>query len=72
MVLNFGDMEEVRANLKQKILNIILKATDASQRIIKLVDSVQYIAAKIHPAGGSDLLEVDQEYIALINSYLPH
>ena len=48
-----------------------MKAMDPNKRIIKLYDSVQNIAAKIHAAGGMDLLEVEMEYILLINSFLP-
>ena len=61
MDLNFGNMEEVRAQLKQKILNIKLKAIEASSRIIELFNSLQYKAAKIDTAGETDLLKSDQE-----------
>lgn len=68
---NFRDLEEVRAKLRQQILNIKIKATDPNQRIIELYKSVQNVAAKIHAAGGTDLPEADMEYIIFISSFLP-
>ena len=56
---NIGDLEEIRAKLKQHILHIKIKATDPNQRIIELYNSVQNITAKIHAAGSLDLLEAD-------------
>ena len=42
---NFRDLEDVRVKLKQCILHIKIKVMDTNQRIIKLYDSVQKIAA---------------------------
>ena len=39
---------------------------------MELFESVQFIAAKIEAAEGTSLLELDQEYIALVKRHLPH
>ena len=71
MDLNFGDMGEVRAKVKGKIMNIKLKSTDNNSKEVELFNQVQFISTKLKAAQGISMLEADQEYIALIKCNLP-
>ena len=69
--LHYGDKREVCAKLKAKIINISLKASTDDAKEVKLFDTIQYISAKIKAAEGASMLEVDEEYIALVSKHLP-
>ena len=71
MDLHFGDKREVRAKLNDKIMNISLKASEESAKEVELFDTIQSISSKIKAAEGSFMLEVDEEYIALVSHHLP-
>ena len=71
MDLHFGDKREVRAKLKAKIMNISLKASDETAKEVELFDTIQNISSKIRAAKRAYMLEVDEEYIALITCHLP-
>merc|ERR1712105_81918 len=66
----YGDTSVIRSKLKDKILTLQLKATKSPEREIELFDSIQYISSRIKAAEGTNMLEADQEYIALVSKHL--
>ena len=69
--LEFGDVQELRAKLKDQVRGIKIKATKDSARIVELFHQIQIIAVKIKATGNLDMLENDDEYIALVSKHLP-
>ena len=53
-------------------MNISLKATEKAAKEVELFYTIQSISSKIKAAEGSSLLEVDEEYVALISCHLSH
>merc|ERR1712002_1427574 len=70
--LEYGDIQEVRAKLKDQVQGIKIKSTKDSARIIELFHQIQIIAVKIIGTGNLDMLENDDEYIALVSKHLPN
>merc|ERR1712240_347958 len=68
--LEYGDIQELRAKLKDQVRGIKIKATKDSARIVELFHHIQIIAAKIKATGNLDMLKNDDEYIALVSKYL--
>ena len=56
--------------MKAKIASINLKGTDSPNKEIELFNQIQFISVRIKAAGGTNQLEADQEYIALISRHL--
>ena len=56
----------IRAKLKDLVRSIKLRTTGDSARLVELFNAVQSIAAKIRASGSIELLEADEEYIALV------
>merc|ERR1712002_991570 len=69
--LEYGDVQELRAKLKDQVRGIKIKATKDSARIVKLFHQIQIIAVKIKATGNLDMLENDNKYIALVSKHLP-
>ena len=68
--LEFGDVHELRAKLKDQVQGIKIKATKDSACIVELFHQIQMIAAKIKATGNLDMLENDDEYVALGSKHL--
>ena len=68
---NSSHKDKVRAKLRKNILKIRGKSTNPNLTVVKLFNSVQFIAARIKAEGRESMTEVDQEYILLVKSYLP-
>ena len=68
--LEFGDIEELRAKLKDQVRGIKIEATKDSARIVELFHQIRIIAAKIKATGNLDMLENDDEYVALVSKHL--
>merc|ERR1712055_1166611 len=71
LYLEYGDIHEIRAKLKDQVRSIKLKASGESARLVELYHAVQCIAAKIKASGSIEILENDEEYIALVSRHLP-
>ena len=56
----------IRSKLKGKIQSLQLKANKSPECEMELFDSVQHISSHIKSAGGRNILEADEEYIALV------
>merc|ERR1711942_336975 len=69
--MEYGDIEEIRAKLKDQVRSIKLKATGDSAKLVEFYHAVQTIAAKIKDSGSLSILENDEEYIALVSKHLP-
>ena len=69
--MDYRNIQEVRAKLKDQVISIKLKATGDSTRIVELYHSVKVISAKIKVSGSLSLLENDKEYIILVLKHLP-
>ena len=69
--LEYGDVQEIRAKLKDQVRSIKLKATGDSAKLVELFHAIQTIAAKIKASGSISLLKADEEYIALVTRHLP-
>ena len=61
----------IQAKLKEQVRSIKLKTTSDSAKLVELFNAVQTIAAKIQASGSIELLEADEEYIALVSRHLP-
>ena len=68
--LDYGNLQEVRAKLKQQVMNLKIKATSGPAKIVELFQQVQLIAAKIKATGSISLLENDAEYVILVRKHL--
>ena len=68
--LDYSNLQEVRAKLKQQVRNLKIKATSGPAKIVELFHQVQLIAAKIKATGSISLLENDEEYVALVRNHL--
>merc|ERR1712163_36421 len=68
--LEFGHVQDLKATLKDQVQGIKIKATKDSARIVELFHQIQIIAAKIKATGNLDMLENDDEYIALVSKHL--
>merc|ERR1712148_134626 len=69
--LEYGDIHEIRAKLKYQVRSIKLKASGESARLVELYHAIQCIAAKIKASGSIEILENDEEYVALVSRHLP-
>merc|ERR1711867_210455 len=69
--LEFGDVQELRAKLKNQVRGIKIKATKDSARIVELFHQIQIIAVKIKATRNLDMLENDDEYVELVGKHLP-
>merc|ERR1712240_90369 len=69
--LEYGDIPELRAKLKDQVRGIKIKYTKDSARIVELFHQIQIIAVKIKATGNLDMLENEDEYIALVSKHLP-
>ena len=68
--LDYGNLQEISAKLKEQVRSIKLKATRDSACIMELYHQVQVISAKIKASGSLSLLENDEEYVALVGKHL--
>ena len=68
--LDYGNLEEVRAKLKEQVRSLKLKATSGPAKVVELFQQIQIIAAKIKATGSISLLENDAEYVALVGNHL--
>ena len=68
--LDYGNIQEVRAKLKQQVRSLKLKAVSGPAKTVELFHQVQLLSAKIKATGSITLLE-DEEYIALVGGHLP-
>merc|ERR1711873_108725 len=68
--LEFGDVQELRAKLKDQVRGIKIKATKDPAHIVELFHQIQIIAAKIKNTGNLDMLENDDKYVALVSKHL--
>merc|ERR1711867_86933 len=64
--MEYGDLQEIRAKLKDQVRSIKIKATGDSAKLVELYHTVQTITAKIKASRSLFLLENDKEYIALV------
>ena len=55
--LDYGNLEEVRAKLKEQVRSLKLKATSGPVKVVVLFQQIQIIAAKIKATGSISLLE---------------
>ena len=69
--MDYGDIQVIRVKLKDQVRSLKLKAVGDSAKIVELYSSIQTIASKIKVSGSMDLLEKDEEYIALVSKHLP-
>ena len=69
--LEYGDVQEIQAKLKDQVRSIKLKASGDSAKLVGLFHIIQTIAAKIKASGSLALLENDEEYVALVMRHLP-
>ena len=69
--MEYGDIQEIHAKLKDQVRSIKLKASRDSAKLVELFHAVQTIAAKIKASGSLSLLENDEEYVALVTRHLP-
>lgn len=69
--MEYGDVQEICAKLKDQVRSIKIKATGDSAKLVELYHAVQTIASKIKASGSLSLLENDDEYIAVIAKHLP-
>ena len=56
--LYYGNLQEVRAKLKEQVRSLKLKATSDPAKIVELFQQVQIIAAKIKATGSISLLKM--------------
>ena len=68
--LEYGDLQELRAKLKDQVRGIKLKATKDPAGIVELFHQIQVIAAKIKATGNLSILKNDDEYVALVSNHL--
>ena len=68
--LDYGNLHEVRAKLKEQVRGLKLKTTSGPSRIVELFQQIQIIAAKIKATESISLLENDEEYVALVGNHL--
>ena len=68
--LEYGNLQELWAKLKDQIQGQKMTATKDSAHIVELFHQIQVIAAKIKAAGNQAILENDKEYIALVSNHL--
>ena len=59
-----------RAQLKDQVWSIKIKATRDSAKLVELYHAVQTIAAKIKASRSLSLLKNDEEYIPLVAKHL--
>ena len=69
--LEYGDVQEICAKLKNQVRSIKLKSSGDSAKLVELFHAIQTIAAKIKASGSLSLLEADEEYVALVTRHLP-
>merc|ERR1712101_80398 len=69
--LEFGEVQELRAKLKDQVQGIKIKATKDSAHIVELFHQIQIIAAKIKATGNLDMLQNDNKYVALVSKHFP-
>ena len=55
--LEYGDVQEIRAKLKDPVRNIKLKASGNSTKLVELFQAIQTITAKIKASGSLAFLE---------------
>merc|ERR1712163_61028 len=68
--LEFGHVQDLKATLKDQVRGIKIKATKDSACIVELFHQIQIIAAKIKATRNLDMLENDDEYVALVSKHL--
>ena len=68
--LNYRDLGEVCAQLKEKLMAIKLKATNNTANEVELFYEARFIA-RIKSMGGTVMQTADYQCIALIGKYLP-
>ena len=59
--LEYGDIQEIRAKLKEQVRSIKLKAFEDFAKLVNLFNTIQTIAAKIKASGSLTLLENNKE-----------
>ena len=69
--MEFGDVLEISAKLKDPVRSININATGNSAKLEELYHTFQMIATKIKASGSQSLLENNEEYIALVAKHLP-
>ena len=69
--LEYGDVQEIRAKLKDQVRSIKLKTSGDSAKLVELFHAIQTIAAKIKASGSLALLENYKEYMDLVLRHLP-
>ena len=68
--LEFGDLKELRAKLKDQVKRLKIKATKDPACIVELFHQIQIIAAKIKVTGNLAILKNDYEYVVLVSKHL--
>ena len=68
--LEYGDVQEIQAKLKDQVRSVKLKASGDAAKLVELFHSIQTITAKIKASGSLALLENDEEYVALVTRHL--
>ena len=68
--LEFGDLQELRAKLKDQVVGLKIKANKDPARIVKLFHQIQVIASKIKATGNLAILKNDDKYVALVSNHL--
>ena len=68
--LEYGNLQELRAKLKDQFQGLKIKATKDPARIVELFHQIQVIAAKIKATGNLAILKNDEEYVALVSNHL--
>ena len=63
LATEYGDKDDTRLKLKQKITALRPKATCRYERNMEIYNSLQYIHGRIVSAGALDMLESDVEYV---------
>ena len=68
--LEYGDLEELRAKLKDQVQGLKIKATKDPAHIVELFHQIQVIAAKIKSTVNLAMLKNNDKYLALVGKYL--
>ena len=68
--IDYGNVQEIRAKLKDEVRSIKFKATGDSAKLVKLYYSLQVISANIKASGSLSLLDNDKEYVILVLKHL--
>ena len=68
--LKFGDLQELRAKLKDQVQGLKIKAVKNPAHIMELFQQIQTIAAKIKTTDKLSILKNYEEYVVLVSNHL--